>query len=196
MLQEISSFFSREMLKREMEKLVIKRDTKITRKVLNKLKSSGAKVEEMPGEDLVLVSGITYGDAAWKVYEEWAELNGDPQVSAVFAPTASIVNSVSSPSEALAGPIQREANSIARHYIPLTSRDFENGAIPVIPAPFDANLPNSRFQNPQLALTKLMQAIQNPQDNYPTLNALKSGSYICTMNQVWANATVEIMLFK
>ena len=76
-----------EMMIYEVAVMILKklRDTTITRKVLNKLKSTGAKVEEIPGEDQVLVSGINYGDAAWKVYEEWDDLNGDPQVSAVFA---------------------------------------------------------------------------------------------------------------
>lgn len=47
-----------------------------------------------------------------------------------------------------------------------------------------------------IAVSKMMEGIQNPPANYPVINALKSGSYICTLNQQWANAGVVINLFK
>jgi hypothetical protein len=40
----------------------------------------------------------------------------------------------------------------------------------------------------------MKEAIQNPPPNYPVINGLKSGSYICTLDQQWANAGVLINL--
>lgn len=43
---------------------------KIPKEVLHEMKDRGAIVEQL-GENSYHVSGIVYGDEAWKVYEAW-----------------------------------------------------------------------------------------------------------------------------
>ena len=74
--------------------------------------------------------------------------------------------------------------------------DFEENAAPNIGAPLQAHPANPRIHHANIALSKLMERIQNPPPNYPTLLGLRSGSYICTVTQHWANMLVEIVLMK
>lgn len=170
------------------------KQNKLIKQTLKQMVNGGAKITELPGEDLVLVQ-CTYGDKAWDFYEDWADkLETDLHVTAGFAPSENIMNSTLCPPEALSGGIVREANSIVRHYVPLRRHNFSNG-LPLIPVPLVVNVQNTPI-HVTIALSKLMQAIQNPQKNYPNLFVLKSGSYICTVTHVWANASVEIKLYK
>ena len=141
-------------------------------------------VEKLPGEELYSITGIKYGDDCWKIYEEWGEsVDYDPRVTCGFWPPDSIVDSVLTPSDALIGPIQREANSIVHYY----------AAGNVIGPPLRAPLMNINVHHAAFPLSKLMEEIQQPPQDYPTINSLKSG---CTVNQQWANTGVEILLFK
>lgn len=94
--------------------------------------------------------------------------------------------------------ILREVNSIIQYYSQLRADDFgPNGnLIARIGAPLAGPPAHIRVHHAKMALSALMQAIQNPPDNYPILNSLKSGSYICTMNQQWANVGIDVVLFK
>lgn len=75
-------------------------------------------------------------------------------------------------------------------------QDFANGNVPVIAGPVAAPPMLTNVQHATIAVSKMMEAIRDPPANYPNINGLKSGSYICTVNQQWANAGVLINLFK
>ena len=120
----------------------------------------------------------------------------DPWVSILFQPSQNILDTTTVPPDALGIPIQREASSIVYYYSTLQMDDFENGAIPEIGAPLGAPPATSRIHHATVALSKLMERIQNPPENYPTLLGLKFGSYVCTITQLWANMLVEIVLMK
>lgn len=174
-----------------------KKSTKIPKKVLNEMQDRGALVEKLEGEDLYSVTEIVYGDEAWKVYEDWGNtIDGDPRVGAVFAPPENILGTVLCPNVQLAFEIYQETNSIILHYAPKRIGDFRNEDSPEIPGPVAAPRPHVNVHHATIALSKLMQRIQNPPNNYPILDSLRSGSYICTVNQQWSNAGVDIELFK
>ena len=167
------------------------------KKILNEMRNRGALVEKLVGENLYSVTEIVYGDEAWKVYQDWGNtMDGDLRVGAVFAPSENIIHSVLCPNDALGIPIQRESNSIIYYYAPLRMQDFRNQVLPEIGIPLVAPRPLVNIKHATIALSKLMQRIQNPPANYPTLNSLCSGSYICTVVQQWSNAGVDIELFK
>ena len=186
------------MLSNKLKEMSLKnKSTKIPKNVLHEMQDLGALVEKLEGEDLYSVTEIVYGDEAWKVYEHWGNtIDGDPRVGAVFAPPENIINSVLCPDDALGIPIQREVNSIILHYAPLRIGDFRNEDLPEIPGPVVAPRPHVNVHHATITLSKLMQRIQNPPNNYPILYSLRSGSYICTVNQQWSNAGVDIELFK
>jgi hypothetical protein len=174
-----------------------KKSTKIPKRVLNEMQVLGALVKKLKGEDLYLVTEIVYGDEAWKVYEHWGNtIESNIIVGAMFAPPENIINSVLCPNVSLGFPIQKEANSIILHYASLRIEDFQNEKLPKIPAPIAAPKLHTNISHPTIALSKMMHRIQNPPKNYPILDSLHSGSYICTVNQQWSNAGVVIHLFK
>ena len=75
-------------------------------------------------------------------------------------------------------------------------QDFTNGNIPIITSPIIAPPMVTNVRHANISVSKMIEGIQNPPANYPVINALKSGSYICTLNQQWGNAGVVINLFK
>jgi len=171
--------------------------TKIPKKVLDEMKAKGAKVEKLEGEELYSVTNITYKDKAWDVYEAWGEtIDGDPRVGSGFFPLDSIIGTALCPEDALGVLVMREANSIIHYYAPLRRDDFNGNILPEIGPILRAPRMLINVHHASIALSKLLQRIQNPPYNYPTINSLRSGSYICTINQQWANAGVEIVLFK
>ena len=172
--------------------------TKQQERLFKNLKKSGATVEKVPGEKLWGVFGIRYQNDAWKVLEEWENSMGDidPWVSILFQPSQNILDTMIVPPDELGIPIQRETSSIVYYYSTLRMDNFVNGAIPDIGAPLRAPSANPRIHHATIALSKLMERIQNPPANYPTLLGLKSGSYVCTITQLWADMLVEIVLMK
>ncbi|KAI3641124.1 hypothetical protein MIR68_000854 [Amoeboaphelidium protococcarum] len=165
--------------------------------VINEMSASGATVNKLEGEELYSVTGITFKDTAWVTYELWASgIDKDLRVGANFGPGPNLVNSALVPPDHLAHDIQCEARSIVNHYAGLQAQDFENGNNPQIGRPLPAPPIFTRIPNAKLALSSLMNRIQDPPIDYPVLRSLKSGSYICTIDQQWANAGVEIVVFK
>jgi hypothetical protein len=169
----------------------------IPKNVLNKMEKHGALIEKVKGENLVSVTNVNYGDSAWKVYEEWAEnITNDPRVFIGFFPRGAVLGSTLSPSRAVGANIVVEAISILLHYSEKIAEDFENNIIPEIPPPVEDIPMFVNVRHPKIALSALMQRIQSPPANYPVLCSLKQGSYICTIDQQWANAGINITLFK
>ena len=74
--------------------------------------------------------------------------------------------------------------------------DFVENEFPPIGPPLGATPAIVKVQHADVALTKVMQLIQNPPPNYPAINNLKSGSYICTVTQKWPHIIFEIILMK
>ena len=165
--------------------------------VIEAAREAGADVDKCDGEDLYIIR-VKYGDAAHKVLEDWVVRlpdNTDPQVSAIWAPSAAIVGTALEP--AAVGQILTEANSIINHYAPLQAANFNANPTPVIGGPIVGPQVPTNVHHAQIALTKLGGRIQNPASPlYPTLMGLPSGSYICTILINWRNVGQTIALFK
>jgi hypothetical protein len=187
------------MLTNEMKKLDIKtsKRAEIPRELIKSLRSAGAMVEELDEGMLYSIHKIDYGDKAWCIYRDWAiKVEDDPRIGAGFFPSAAILHSTICPDLALVHLIQVEANSLIVHHSNLRRQDYADGNIPVIGAPIPAPPMVTNVRHATIAVSKMMEAIQVPPVTYPVINGLKSGSYICTVNQQWANAGVLINLFK
>ena len=171
-----------------------RRAARVPASVLKSAVKAGATREDCPGEDLCILR-MTYGDAAWGVFREWIdELDADPGVHAIFAPSANIVNTPLTPNNGLVFAILNEANSIINHYAPLVEANFPN---PVIPAPIAAPVMPINLHHANIALNGMFERIQSINDpNYPTLSNLPSGSYICNVLIQWANVAHTTALFK
>ena len=171
-----------------------KRAARVPDSVLKNAVKAGATREDCPVEDLCILR-MPYGDAAWGVFREWIdELDADPGVLAIFAPSANIVNTAVTPNNEVAMAIQNEANSIINHYAPLVEANFPN---PVIPAPISAPVMPINVRHAKFALNGMFERIQSINDpNYPTLSNLPSGSYICNVLIQWANVAHTTTLFK
>ncbi|KAI3630466.1 hypothetical protein MIR68_011901 [Amoeboaphelidium protococcarum] len=165
--------------------------------VIKEMAANGATVNKLEGEELYSVTGITFEDNAWMTYEKWAGgIDKDPRVGANFGPGPNIANTVLAPPNHLGHDIQCEARSIVHHYAGLRAQGFENGNHPQIGPPLPAPPIFTRIHHAKLALSSLMNRIQDPPNDYPVLRSLRSGSYICTIDQQWANAGVQIVVFK
>ena len=170
----------------------------MSRELLENLRSAGAVVEKLEGESLYSIDNIVYGDKAWCVYRDWAvEVEYDfLRIITGFFPSGAIRGTAICPPLHLGIPIQDEASSLIFHYSTLRIQDFADGNGPVIGDPVRAPQMQIKVNHAAIAVTKMMEAIQSPPRNYPLINSLKSGSYICTVNQQWANAGIVITLFK
>jgi hypothetical protein len=171
----------------------------IPKNVIEEMVRKGADFEAFDGEDLCRIC-VEFGDEAWQVYEQWAEtVQDDPGVQAVFAPSGGIQGSVLCPNIALGIPILMEANSIIYHYAHLLAQHFLPlpAAPPAIPGPLNVMpiLP-IYVHHAKLALSGLIQRIQDPPGNYPTLSGLASGSYICHVQQIRVNCILVTALYK
>lgn len=174
-----------------------KKSTKIPTKVLNQMKENGALVDKLEGEDLYSVTDVVYGDKAWKVYEDWGNnIDGNPIVLAGFFPSKNIVGSVLCPDDAVCFQIQRDANSIIHYYAPLRRDIFQDNDFTKIGPPLHAPRMGVSVHHAKIALSKIPERIRTPPDDYPALRSLKSGSYICNIQQTWANTVVNVVLFK
>ena len=175
-------------------------NTKVPKDVISGMKKVGACIDSIPAEGLFSVSNVKYGDAAWKIFEEWAnKVEADPFVSATFNPRDAIRRTALVPPNTIGFDIVREAMSIISQYEGILIDAFANGNLPPLNPPFgpDDDIPDDvRIAHASVALSHLMTRIQSPPDNFPVLSGLKAGSYICTIAQVWSNVTVRIALFK
>ncbi|GMF41120.1 unnamed protein product [Phytophthora fragariaefolia] len=151
----------------------------------------GARKDEMVGEDLRVLRIDRVGSPAWTVYKDWACSLGevDPLVQAVFAPPVNLLSSPLSPPVNLAFQIFTEVNSIINHMAPLRIADFTPVGIPVLPDPLPGPLLMVNIRHAEVAVTGLIEAIANPGANYPVINALNTGVYICDVQYAWTGGT-------
>lgn len=172
-----------------------KQMVRVPASILEEAVKNGAVRENCPGEDLCILR-MTYGDKAWDVFRGWIDdldLDADPGVHAIFAPSANIVNTTLV-QQNIAMAIQNEANSIINHYAPLTQANFPN---PIIPGPIVAPVMPINIHHAKIALNGIFERIQTINDpNYPNLSNLASGSYICNVLIQWANVCHTTTLFK
>ena len=168
---------------------------RIPEKVLDDAEAAGAVRERCPGEDLCILR-MSFEDDAYNIVNNWiSQMDGDPGVLAIFAPSANIIGTTIVPANGL--QIQNEASSIVNHYAPFTAANFNGIPSPAIPGPIPAPQMPTNVLHAKIALHALHQRIQNPQDpNYPALSALPSGSYICNVLIQWANVAQTTALFK
>jgi hypothetical protein len=169
----------------------------IPKKILSELSNAGAIVSKCPGEALYSIENIRFGDAAWNIFETFAESTPNrPVISVLSGPTQDVQNtSMPYPSNIIPAVVV-EANSIRSHYAKLNVTAFAGGVVPAIPKPAWGPVLQV-FNTTKVALSKLIERIQNPNhQEYPVLTALPPGSYICHVIYHWTNAAVLVAVFK
>jgi hypothetical protein len=169
----------------------------ISKYILSKLSENGSKVTKCPGEALYLVENMRFGDAAWNIFEHFAEsAPNSPLISILYSLAPDVYNTSMAPPDSLMPAIVGEASSIRSHYAKLDVSAFAGGAVPAIPKP--AAFPMLQlFNTTKLALSKLCERIQNPNHpDYPVLAALPPGSYMCTVTYHWTNAALLVAVHK
>lgn len=88
---------------------------------------------------------------------------------------------------------------MVRHYAPLTRESFDGRfAQPApIPGPLPGPVGLTAVHHAKIALSANTYRIQHMDAaDYPILSGLPRGSYICTVNIIWANAAQSVTLFK
>jgi hypothetical protein len=168
----------------------------VDEEIIRRMEKKGADVSCLEEEQLFRVI-CSYGDAAWKELEDWADDlpdNTDPLLIAQFAPPPNIAATALCPPAAQGLPLQNECNAILGHLSPLMMANSEGGN-PVIGGVVAPVLP-VQFHHCQVAMSKVFEFIQQPQAQFPTLNALDSKSYICTIFHIWANVVFSVAVFK
>lgn len=168
---------------------------RVPNEILDAAEAAGAVRERCPGEDLCILR-MTFGDDAYTIVNGWvSDLDADPGVLAIFAPTANILGTTLLPNNGL--QILNEANSIINHYAPFTAQNFNGNPNPAIAGPIGAPIMPINIHHAKIALHAIHQRIQQPNDpNYPVLSALPSGSYICNVLVQWANVAQTTALYK
>lgn len=159
---------------------------------------AGAVKEEIEGEDLRIVRIEGIDSDAWKIYKDWACSLGevDPIVQAGFAPAPAVAASSLCPPPALVGPLLNEAQSIINLMAPLLIDDFPAAGIPVLPGPLSAPFWMSNVHHAKVAVTALLQALSNPGANFPVIDALHAGHYICHVAYTWRGAVITVPVFR
>jgi hypothetical protein len=168
------------------------------RNLLKKLEGRGATVKKVDGEDLHGAFNIYYKSDAWEFLEEcWRTVDMDIWVSTSFFPKADVKHTSLCPPDGLIYPILIEASSIVHHYSTLKIEDFVSNAIPCIGPPLQAAIGNVKIDHANVTqLCNLIERIRNPPMDYPIINNLRSGSYICTLSLFWRSTLFEVILMK
>jgi hypothetical protein len=166
--------------------------------VLLALEKAGAKLSKSSGENLYLVENIRFNDTAWKIFEAFAETAPDkPLVVIGFSPSQIMSETLNIPPMELRSDIVEEAMSIRTHYARLNLSAVAEGAVPDIPGPLQELPSLQEFPFGKLALSCLLKRIQNPNHpEYPTLSAIPSGSFVCSVGHHWRNVAIDISLLK
>lgn len=169
---------------------------RMPRRVISEMVSAGCLREKVPGEALIYLR-TEVGSAAWAIFVDWASTLGevDPPILPFWSPSAQIVGTALAPALALVGPILTEVASIMSHCAPMNMAAFTMGP-PIIPGPLCKPPLPVPIHHANVAVTGVMQQIQNPPPNYPTLANLGAGSYICHLDYRWTGASVVAAVFK
>ena len=171
--------------------------SRIPEKVISDLRCAGANVTKLIG-NMYLIQNIRFGDAVSGVFAAIAESSSnDPVVVIDFAPNPSLMVTCINPSMDLGPEILREARSICSHYALLLAHHFVGAVPPLIPGPLLRPPIMQNIRHPKIALTQLCSRIQDPaHPAYPTLTALRSGSYICSVSFHWLTSMSSYAVFK
>ena len=175
----------------------VKDRSEIPKRVIFDLRRAGAKVTKLGGNSYI-IKNIRFRDAASDVLAAFAEsCTNDPLVSIDFEPTPNIETTCLTPSVRLVPRILREARSIRTHYAPLMARHFVGEEPPPIPGPLPRPLLVESIRHLKIALMQLCPRIQkSAHPGYPTLTALPSGSYICTVSFQWLKRVTAYVVCK
>ena len=161
---------------------------------LQELEARGVTVEKVRGEGLYGAFNITFKSDAWDILEKaWRTFDMKAWVSINFFRKASLILC---PPDVLIRPIVKEAASIVYHYSTLPVEDFVENAFPPIGPPLPAPPGTVIMHSGTVTLRKLIERIQKPPPDYPTIHNLECGSYMCTVILFWANILFEIIVMK
>ena len=171
--------------------------SRIPKKVISDLKCAGANVTKQIG-NMYVIQSIRFGDAASNVFAAFAELSfNDPVVVIDFDPSPSLIATCFTPNVVLGPEILREARSICGHYALLMAHHFVGAEPPLLPGPLLRPPLLQSIRHPKIALTQICLRIQDPaHPGYPTLTALRSGSYICSVSFHWLTSMSSYAVFK
>lgn len=160
----------------------------IPESVIAEMIMAGCTQEEVSGESPSLRTRV--GSPAWKVYADWASELGevDPAMLPFWDPPPQ-----NPPAQA--GLILSEVASVITHCAHMNMQSFAMGP-PGIPLPLAAPQLPIFVHHARVAVTGIVERIQNPPRNYPTLSNLGSGSYICDIEYRWTRATVVVAIYK
>lgn len=166
--------------------------------LVSSMVAAGAHREELEGEDLRIVRIDGVQSEAWQLYATWACSLGevDPIVQAGFAPVPAIAASCLCPPLAVVGLLLNEAHSIINLMAPLLIDDFPAAMIPVLTGPLLAPVWMSNVHHAKVAVTALLHALSNPGVNFPVINAVHSGHYICHVAYTWRGAIITVPVFR
>jgi hypothetical protein len=157
----------------------------MTFELLEKLKKAGASVSV--ADDVTTVQFEAHNDEAMTEYTAWASSISDPPVAIlVLGGKGTSVPFAATP------PVILEAWSIVSAYQGLTMAAFAAGALPAVAllAAPPAAPPN--IYHAAVAAQKMLQRIQQPGAGFPAINAYGSGTYLCTVQQVFSATIVLI----
>lgn len=168
----------------------------IPKKTLEELHKAGAIVTKCPGENLYQIE-MRFGDAAWEIFEAFAESAPDsPSVTVLYGPPEDVWNTTNAPPDSLMPEIVSEAESIKYQYCRLNVSALARGVVPSIDRSSSCQS-RQWIPTPKLALSNMFKRIQVPDHpDYPVLTSLPSGSYICSILHIWKNAVILISVFK
>ncbi|KAF0755414.1 hypothetical protein AaE_004980 [Aphanomyces astaci] len=129
---------------------------------------------------------------AWELYEAWACSLGevDPRVSVAFLPSPDIAHASPYPPGEYTDEILREAASIVHHMALLRINDFVNG-MPMLPGPLQHPPAVVNLHHATIAVSSIPRALANPGPNFPVINALHGGVYICTVTHEFGSGLLS-----
>jgi hypothetical protein len=159
---------------------------KMSPKIIKTLQKAGCDVEKTQG--LHVISGITYGDEKWEIYEKWFNslVEASPMVQSIWRPPVELAvgraEGVVVPSPIIAGNLLNETASVI--HIGVSLSDLASVYTPII----------VRASESLSAIHEAVSLGNNPL--YPTISSLEVGSYVCTIQVTWSNAVTFQDIFK
>lgn len=165
--------------------------------LLAEMAAAGADKEELEGEDLRIVRIDNVESAAWQLYATWACSLGDvgPTVLVGFGPEPGIAGSCLCPPRVVVGDLMNEANSIVNLIAPLSIDDFLDAGVPALAGPLVGPTGMATI-HAKVAVTALVQVLSDPGVNFPAINALHDGQYVCHILYKWLGAAVTVQVFR
>ena len=165
----------------------------IPKKIIVNMASAGAERLECPGGGprIMRIEGVD--SKAWKLYKTWACSIGEVGVivCTIYAPPRHIQESGLCSRNIR---VMMEYDSILRLVAPLLMENV-SAALP-LSGPFDPGHEFVSVRHAGVSVTALVQTISNPGENFPGINAMSAGHYICHLLYRWKGAIVEVPIFR